>query len=101
VQTETGKDITLSAPLAGAYRVSLEVEFEAQDNSPRTLSQTKDIVVGSAAVTTQAQVQKFLASMASVVGAKSKKVYEFALLGAAVLVGVLGSLGLIKAKSRK
>lgn len=100
-QTQTGKEVTLASPSAGTYQVTLDVDFQGTDNNPRTLTAQKNIVVGSSGTTTQAQIQKLFASMASIVGEKSALLYKAALVGSVVLVGIMLFFGFLKFRTKK
>ncbi len=100
-QTQTGKEITLASPSAGTYQVTLDVDFQGTDNNPRTLTAQKNIVVGSSGTSTQAQIQKLFASMASIVGEKSAVLYKAALVGSVVLVGIMLFFGFLKFRTKK
>lgn len=100
-EAQTGKQISLSGLEAGTYQATLTIEYQGDNNVKRTLTQQKDIVVGSGTITAQAKIRQVFASMASIVSVKSAWLYRFALVVCVVLVGLLTFLGYIRFKPQK
>lgn len=95
-QNLVGKSVNLPSTSAGSYRVELKIAFQGPDGSDRTLTTQKDIVIASGTTTAQAQIKKVFASMASIVQTKSIHVYEFIVITAVVLIGLLYFFGFAK-----